>query len=163
MRTLSPPWPRAEKYLPWPGDRGVAMKRREFIKLVGGIAASCPFAARAQQTKKIPRIGVLWHAANAEQEGVYLTVVTKAFADLGYGDGKNIELEHRFPAEQPDKFRAFAREFVENKVDVILAVTSLGAREAKTSASAPDRPGGFGRSTRAGQVGNWRTAFTKRN
>jgi putative ABC transport system substrate-binding protein len=107
------------------------MRRRDLIALFCGAATVWPLAVWAQQAKKIPRIGVLWHAANAEQEDVYLTVVTKAFADLGYVDGKNIQLEHRFPAEQPDRFRAFAREFVESKVDVILAVTTLGAKEAK--------------------------------
>ncbi|UVO27033.1 ABC transporter substrate-binding protein [Bradyrhizobium arachidis] len=109
------------------------MRRRDFIILFGSAVTAWPPAALAQQThtKKIPRVGVLWHAANAEQEDVYLRVVTKAFADLGYVDGKNILLEHRFPAEQPDRFRAFAREFAESKVDVILAVTTLGAKEAK--------------------------------
>jgi len=110
---------------------GADMRRRDFIVLFGGAATVRPLAAQAQQGKKIPRIGVLWHAANAEEEDVYLSVVTKAFADLGYVDGKNIQLVHRFPAEQPDRFRAFAREFVESKVDGILAVTALGAREAK--------------------------------
>jgi putative tryptophan/tyrosine transport system substrate-binding protein len=106
------------------------MKRRDFV--VGfSAAATWPFAARAQQPKKIPRIGVLWHAANADEEDVYLSVLTKAFGDLGYVDGKSIQLEHRFPDEQPDRFRAFAREFVETKVDAIVAVTALGAKEAK--------------------------------
>ena len=57
------------------------MRRRDFTALIGGIAATWPFAARAQQPKKVPRIGVLWHAANAEQEDVYLSVVTKALAE----------------------------------------------------------------------------------
>ena len=107
------------------------MRRRDFIVLFGGAATVWPLASLAQQTRKVPRIGVLWHAANAEEEDAYLSVVTKAFADLGYVDGKNIQLEHRFPAEQPDRFRAFAREFVESKVDAIIAVTALGAKEAK--------------------------------
>ena len=58
------------------------MRRRDLIVLLGGTAAAWPIASRALQPKKIPRIGVLWHAANAEEEDVYLTVVTKAFADL---------------------------------------------------------------------------------
>ena len=52
--------------------------------------------------KKIPVVGVLWHAASAEEEEVYLSVVRKAFNDLGYIEGKNITLEQRFPAENPD-------------------------------------------------------------
>jgi putative ABC transport system substrate-binding protein len=87
--------------------------------------------ARAQQRKAMPRVGVLWHAANAKQEGDYLVALTRAFHDLGYFEGKNIELDHRFPAEQPERFRALAQELAESKVDVIVAVTGLGAREAK--------------------------------
>jgi putative tryptophan/tyrosine transport system substrate-binding protein len=107
------------------------MRRRDFIVLFSGAATAWPLAALAQQTKKVPRIGVLWHAANAEEEDVYLSVVTKAFADLGYVDGTNIQLEHRFPAEQPDRFRAFARELVESKVDAIIAVTALQKRPSR--------------------------------
>jgi putative ABC transport system substrate-binding protein len=110
------------------------MRRRDFITLLGGAAAAWPLAARAQQSvkaAKIPRIGVLWHAGSAEEEEVYLSVVRKAFNDLGYIEGKNIELIHRFPAEKPERFRALAQELVERKVDAIIAVTALGALEAK--------------------------------
>jgi putative tryptophan/tyrosine transport system substrate-binding protein len=107
------------------------MRRRDFMALLAASATATSWTANAQQPSGMPRIGVLWHAGNAEQEDVYLAVVTKAFADLGYIDGKNIQLEHRFPNEQPEQFRAFAVEFVETKVDVILAVTALGAIEAK--------------------------------
>jgi ABC-type uncharacterized transport system substrate-binding protein len=51
----------------------------------------------------------------------------KAFNDLGYIEGKNIVLEHRFPAENPDRFQTLARELVDTKPDAIIAVTVLGA------------------------------------
>jgi putative ABC transport system substrate-binding protein len=118
--------------------------RREFIALLGGAvaatSASCSaswsaswhLAARAQPSpSRIPVVGVLWHAASAEEEEVYLSVLLKAFQDLGYVEGKNIRLEHRFPAENPDRFRTCARELVESKVDAIIAVTTLGAVELK--------------------------------
>jgi putative tryptophan/tyrosine transport system substrate-binding protein len=115
------------------------MKRREFITLLGGAVATAvsgsapwPLAAHAQQSpSRIPVVGVLWHAASAEEEDVYLSVLRKAFHDLGYIEGKNIRLEHRFPAESPDRFRTFARELVDSKVDAIIAVTTLGAVELK--------------------------------
>jgi putative ABC transport system substrate-binding protein len=106
------------------------MLRRNFIALVGG-AIFYPRASKAQQSRKMPRVGVLWHAANAEEEDVYLRILTKAFSDLGYLEGKSIELEHRFPAEQPERFELLARELSESKVDVIIAVTGLGAAMAK--------------------------------
>jgi hypothetical protein len=69
------------------------MKRRQFITLVGGAAAAWPLAASAQQSSnKIPVVGVLWHAGSAEEEEVYLSVLVKAFNDLGYVEGKNITL-----------------------------------------------------------------------
>lgn len=107
------------------------MRRREFITLLGGTAAAWPLPVRAQQRKAIPRVGVLWHAANAKQEEEYLGALTKAFHDLGYFEGRSIELDHRFPAEQPERFRALAQDLAESKVDVIVAVTGLAAREAK--------------------------------
>src|SRR5882757_4068150 len=116
------------------------MKRREFITLLGGAAVSTsvacsdlwPLAARAQPSpSRIPVVGVLWHAANAEEEDVYLSALQKAFRDLGYVEGKNIQLEHRFPAENPDRFRTLARELVDGKVDAVIAVTTLGAVELK--------------------------------
>jgi ABC transporter substrate binding protein len=87
------------------------MKRRQFITLVAGAAAAWPLAARAQQSSnKIPLVGVLWHADSAEEEDVYLRPLRKAFNDLGYIEEKNIHLEHRFPAENPDRFQTMARE-----------------------------------------------------
>ena len=106
------------------------MRRRQFITLIG--AAVWPLAVRAQQSSnKIPVVGVLWHAGSAEEEDVYLSVLVKAFNDLGYAEGKNIHLDHRFPAENPERFRVLARELVEAKPDVIIAVTWLGASELK--------------------------------
>ena len=74
-------------------------------------------------------------AANAEEEDVYLSVLLKAFHDLGYVEGKNIILEHRFPAENLELFRTFARELVAIKPEVIIAVTTLGAIELKKATS----------------------------
>src|SRR5262245_27532410 len=107
------------------------MKRRQFITLIGGAAAAWPFAAHAQQSKNIPTVGVLWHAGSAEEEDIYLSVLVKAFHDLGYDEGKNIHFDHRFPAETPDRFRTLAQELVDEKPDAIIAVTVLGAVELK--------------------------------
>src|SRR5258707_13540748 len=78
------------------------MKRRDFITLLGGAAAAWPLAARAQQQGRIPKIGVLWHAANAEEEGPLFTGLVEGFRKLGYVEGRNITLEHRFPNEMPE-------------------------------------------------------------
>ncbi len=130
----------------------IGVGRRQFLSALGGVAAAWPLAVHAQQSPgKIPVVGVLWHAGSAEEEDVYLSVLRKAFNDLGYIEGKNIHLEHRYPAENPDRFRTLARELVESKPDAIIAVTSLGAAELKKLTSTipivfvlvPD-PVGFG-------------------
>jgi putative ABC transport system substrate-binding protein len=107
------------------------MQRRRFMTLFGAAAFAWPVASRAQQSKKIPRVGVLWHAGSAEEEEVYLTALRQGFSNLGYVEGKNLQLENRFPAEKPERFRTLARELVESKVDVIIAVAGIGAKEVK--------------------------------
>ncbi|MGB8632498.1 MAG: ABC transporter substrate-binding protein, partial [Xanthobacteraceae bacterium] len=108
------------------------MQRRQFIKLISGAAAAWPLSARAQQSSnKVPVVGVLWHAGSAEEEDVYLSVLVKAFNDLGYVEGKNIHLDHRFPGENPDRFRTLAQELVYEKPDAIIAVVVLAAVELK--------------------------------
>ncbi len=104
------------------------MKRRQFITLIGGAAAAWPLAARAQQSSnKIPVVGVLWHAGSAEEEDVYLSVLVKAFNDLGYVEGKNIHLDQRVPAENPERFQKLGQELVNEHPAVLMAITSFGA------------------------------------
>jgi putative tryptophan/tyrosine transport system substrate-binding protein len=110
------------------------MRRRQFITLIGSTLA-WPLAAPAQQPKKNPRVGILWHAGSAAEEDVYLTVLVKALSDLGYMDGKSVLLEHRFPAERPERFRQLARDLAESKVDVIIAVAGIAGTEAKQASS----------------------------
>jgi putative tryptophan/tyrosine transport system substrate-binding protein len=107
------------------------MRRREFNMLLGGIAAAWPLRADAQQTAKIPRIGVLWHAGNEQEEAMNLGALRKGLNDLGYVEGKNIELINRFADEHYDRFDALATELVEAKVDIIFASLGLAAISAK--------------------------------
>jgi putative ABC transport system substrate-binding protein len=109
--------------------------RRAFIAGLGG-AAAWPLVARAQQSGKIPRVGVLWHAGNEQEEAIYLGALQKGLNDLGYVEGKNIELVNRFADEHYDRFDALAAELVEAKVDVIvgsLPSAALAAKRASTT------------------------------
>ncbi|WP_426412904.1 ABC transporter substrate-binding protein [Bradyrhizobium ganzhouense] len=110
------------------------MRRREFIRLVG-VSTTWPLLAHAQQRAKVVKVGVLWHAGSAEEEKVYLDILTKAFRDLGYIEGKNVVFLHRFPAEQPDRFLIFAKDLIESNVDVAIAITPLGAIALKQTTS----------------------------
>lgn len=103
------------------------MRRREFIALLGTSALPWTLTAKAQSGRKIAKIGVLWHAGSADEEREYLTVVVKAFGDLGYIEGKNVEFLHKFPAEQRDRYPVLASELVESHVDVAIAVAPAGA------------------------------------
>src|SRR5947208_2654582 len=97
------------------------MQRREFIALIAAAAVGWPIAGRGQERSRIPRIGVLWHAANAEEEGPLFTALVEGFKDLGYVEGRTIILEHRFPNEMPERFRSMAAELVSLKVDAIVS------------------------------------------
>jgi putative tryptophan/tyrosine transport system substrate-binding protein len=100
------------------------MKRRNFIALVGGAAGYAflrPDVARTETVGPKPRIGMLWHAGSAEEEAVYLAAFRQGLADFGYVEGKNIVVEHRFPAEKPERFQSMATELVGLKMDVLVA------------------------------------------
>jgi putative ABC transport system substrate-binding protein len=110
------------------------MKRREFITLLAGTAAAWPLTAEAQQpAKKIPRIGVLWHAGSAEEEAPYLRALLEGFKGLGYVDGRNITIEHRFPNEMPERFKSMAAELVSLNVDVLVSVGNNASPYAKNA------------------------------
>ena len=82
-------------------------------------------------TTKNPTIGVLWHAGNAEEEKFPLALFRAGLQDIGYVEGRNIILENRFPAEQPERFYALADELVRLKVDILFTVTRLAALAAQ--------------------------------
>jgi putative ABC transport system substrate-binding protein len=106
------------------------MRRREFIGNLVGTAVAWPLAVRAQESKEVPRVGVLWHSGNADEEAPYLRALEQGLKDLGYVDGRTIKLEHRFPNEIPERFEALATELVALKVDVLVTATMLSARAA---------------------------------
>jgi putative tryptophan/tyrosine transport system substrate-binding protein len=107
------------------------MKRRDFITLLGGTAATWSLAARAQQPDKTPKVGVLWRAASAEQEGSNFKSLVRGFSDLGYVEGRGITLEHRFANDTPDGFKSMAAEFAASKVDVLIGVGNSAASYAR--------------------------------
>jgi putative ABC transport system substrate-binding protein len=106
------------------------MRRREFIALIG-VATGWPLVARAEQSRKIPKVGVLWHAGNEQEEAIYLGALRKGLNDLGYVEGKTIELVNRFADEHYDRFDALAAELVEAKVGIIVASVPNAALAAK--------------------------------
>src|SRR5262245_62827754 len=86
------------------------MRRREIITLIGGAAATWPFAARAQQGDRMRQIGVLM--AQAEDDPLVHASI-KAFQDgldkLGWTEGRTVRIEYRWAASDPDRDRKSTR------------------------------------------------------
>jgi putative ABC transport system substrate-binding protein len=97
------------------------MRRRHFIKLVGG-AAAWPLAARAQQGDRVRRIGVLHGGAETDPGGQALDdTFRKRLDELGWIDGRNVRIDIRWAAGSAADARKYATELVALAPDVILA------------------------------------------
>jgi putative ABC transport system substrate-binding protein len=101
---------------------GEAMRRREFITLLGGAAACWPLAARAQQAGKLPTIGFL--GADASAFSPWTAAFVARLRELGWIEGNTIAIEYRWSQGQTERYAEIAAEFVRLKVDVIVTVGS---------------------------------------
>ena len=98
---------------------GATMRRRDFIKIVAGIAALYPLAGRAQQPERVRRIGRA--DVNCRPEyAVLLTAFRSALTKLGWTEGSNLRTEVRWGAGDADKIRSFAKELVDLRPDAIV-------------------------------------------
>ena len=101
------------------------MRRREFITLLGGTAAAWPLAARAEQSDRMRRIGVLMGFAESDPTAQsWVGAFQNALAKLGWTEGSNLRIELRWAAADPDKIRSFARELVDLRPDAIFDQTT---------------------------------------
>jgi putative ABC transport system substrate-binding protein len=101
------------------------VKRREFITLLGG-AATWPLTARAQQSERMRRIGVLMAFAESDPEvQANVTAFRQALEKLGWTDGRNVQIDYRWGGADPERIRAYAIELVGLKPDVILVSSAL--------------------------------------
>ena len=100
------------------------MRRRVFITVLGS-AAIWPFAARAQKSDGVKRVGVIMgFAENDEVWQAYLSTFRHALQNLGWTEGRNIRFDHRFSGESEERMRRMAEEIVGLAPDVILASTN---------------------------------------
>jgi putative ABC transport system substrate-binding protein len=110
-----------------------AMKRRDFITLLGG-AVTWPIAARAQQPA-MPVIGYLDSGSPEASQGI-LPSLRRGLADTGYIAGKTITIEARWANCQVERLPALAKDLVDRRVDIIVAAGAIGsARAAKAATS----------------------------
>jgi len=98
------------------------MKRREFITLLGGAAAAAwPRAARAQQTERVRRIGVLMFSGESDQEGQSsVAAFREGLRKLGWMEDRNSEIDIRWAAADVELMERFAKELVTLQPDLIL-------------------------------------------
>jgi putative ABC transport system substrate-binding protein len=108
------------------------MRRREFITLIGGAAAAWPLVARAQQSHRVPRIGVLLPGTPTS-----FAPRTQAFVeglrDLGYVEGRTIAIEWKWGQDRVDRLPDLAAELAGSQVDVIVTGGTVAARALKNA------------------------------
>jgi putative ABC transport system substrate-binding protein len=113
--------------------RDSAMKRREFIGLIGG-AIAWPLAARAQQKNRAYRVAVLLGAGTANSPNI--DIIEKSFKALGWSPGRDLEIEYRWGGGDTELNRAHANEIISMKPDAILAITNSAMAALHQEASA---------------------------
>jgi putative tryptophan/tyrosine transport system substrate-binding protein len=108
------------------------MRRREFITLLGGAVAAWPLAASAQQTQKVPHIGILDFFPSAASAD-FIEPFQHELRELGYVDGRNIHVEYHSAEQRSDLAATLAADLVRREVDIIVAVATPAAHAAKNA------------------------------
>src|SRR5438874_12311185 len=110
------------------------MKRRHFIKVVGGMAMACPSVLHAQPLARMARIGFLG-SASAPGSAKSVESLRIGLRDLGYVEGKNIVIEFRWSEGRYDRLSALVAELIRLKVDLIVSPTTPRTSSANESTS----------------------------
>ena len=101
------------------------MRRREFITLLGGFAATWPVAAGAQQLDRVRRIRVLIGQAESDREAQSsIAAFREELRKLGWTEGRNIEIDTRWATGDVESMKRFAKEFVALQPDLIVTIST---------------------------------------
>jgi putative tryptophan/tyrosine transport system substrate-binding protein len=109
--------------------------RRKFLATLGGAVAAWPLAARAQQTERMRRIGVLMGVADDPEGQARVTALKRGLQELGWTEGRNIQIETRFGGADAGRIRAHAAELVALAPDVIVSNTTPVIRALRQATS----------------------------
>jgi putative ABC transport system substrate-binding protein len=105
------------------------MRRREFLTLLGGMAAAWPVVARAQQGDRMRRVSVLIQFAESDPDGQARVVAFREeLQKLGWSVGGNLQIDYRWTVTSEERARSAAAELLELTPDVILAGGTLALR-----------------------------------
>jgi putative ABC transport system substrate-binding protein len=110
------------------------VRRREFITLIGG-AVAWPVAARAQQAERMRRIGLLMGTADDREGQARVTALKQGLQELGWIDGRNIQIETRFGGADAGRIRAHAAELVAFAPEVLVGHTTAVIRALRQATS----------------------------
>jgi len=110
------------------------MNKREFITLLGG-AAAWPLAARAQQPRKTPTVGLLG-ATTPATAGQWIAAFAQRLHELGWTEGRTVAMEYRFAEGRNERMAEIVAEFVRARADVIVAQGTQAALTAKNATAA---------------------------
>jgi putative tryptophan/tyrosine transport system substrate-binding protein len=110
------------------------VKRREFILALAGAAAAWPFAARAQQAGKIPRVGFMGNST-AALEANLVAPFREGLHELGYQEGRNIVIEYRWAEGKYERFPALVAELLAVPADVIVTAGTPATLAVKKATS----------------------------
>jgi hypothetical protein len=98
------------------------MRRREFIVLFGGAAATWPIAAQAQQPETLRRVGVLITLSKDDpQSGARVTALQQSFGELGLIVGRNLQIDYRFGISDDEVARAATADLLRLGPEVVIA------------------------------------------
>jgi putative ABC transport system substrate-binding protein len=104
------------------------MRRRDFLRAIGGVTAGWPLAARAQHSERTRHIGVLSSLAETDPEAhAWDAAFRKRLLELGWIDDRSFHIDYRWGAGSVDRMRLFARELVQLNPDALVPLPPRAA------------------------------------
>jgi putative ABC transport system substrate-binding protein len=115
----------------------IDMRRRDVIAFLGGAFGAWPFAARAQQSGLLRRVGVLAGSAESAEVRARIATFRLALQDLGWREDHNIRIEVRWFGSDPQRIRAETTDLIARKPEVVVSGTSVAVAQILQTSAIP--------------------------